>query len=109
MTVVVVDEFETVHINEGNKEFLIVVLAAREDIIGNSDKAVSVVDIAERVYYVQLIKLLYHALEVNELAYILDRVAYAEHESMAQKIISINRYEIAVLKYDKYLFIIELK
>ena len=53
--------------------------------IGSSDESVSVVDIAEGIDDIQLIELLDHALEVNQLSDIFDRVADRQHECMAHK------------------------
>ena len=53
--------------------------------VGGPYEAVSVIDIAQRVYDIEPVKLVYHAVEVEQLSDVLHRVAYVEDKCVTEQ------------------------
>ena len=96
MTVVVVDEFQSVHVDEREHYLLAVDYAVLENIVNDVDKSVAVVDVAERINDIELIKFVHCLAEVEKLSDILDRVADIHCHCVTEK--ALDR-EIAVADY----------
>ena len=85
VAVVVVDQLQSVHIYERDQERRAVLLALAEEYIRLPNEAVAVENAAEGIDDVESVQLLDNAVEAEQLADILDRVADIHHERMAQQ------------------------
>ena len=85
MTVVVVDVFQSVHVNESQHDLSLLSNAGLENVVCDLDKAVSVVDVAERIYNVYLVQFVHRLVDVSELPQIFDRIADVHGERVAKQ------------------------
>ena len=84
MTIIVIYYFQTVHIYKHNHNFAVFCDTLFEDFIRSTNKTVSVINIAQWVNDIELIKFRNSSIELMQLSYIFNGVAYVQKKRVTQ-------------------------